>query len=179
MHAAPLFDDVAGGPEGGAAWWLTAADGVRIRVAAWTCEGPHGTVLLFPGRTEYIEKYGRAARDLAACGYATLVVDWRGQGLSDRITGDPMSGHVLHFSDYQHDVTAMTDAARRLDLPRPWHLLAHSMGGAIGLRAVMQGLEVKACAFSSPMWGIRMAHALRPVAWSLSWGSRHLGMSHF
>lgn len=178
MHAAPLLDDVAEGPEGGAAWWLTAADGVRIRVGAWNRKGPKGTVLLFPGRTEYIEKYGRAAVALAACGYATLLIDWRGQGLSDRMTGDPMSGHVQHFSDYQHDVAAMTDAARRLDLPRPWHLLAHSMGGAIGLRAAMQGLDVAACVFSSPMWGIRMAQALRPVAWSLSWGSRHLGLSH-
>lgn len=179
MHAAPLLDDVAEGPKGGAAWWLTAADGVRIRVAAWNREGPAGTVLLFPGRTEFIEKYGRAAGDLAACGYATLIIDWRGQGLSDRMTGDPMSGHVLHFSDYQHDLAAMTDAARRLDLPRPWHLLAHSMGGAIGLRAVMQGLSVETCAFSSPMWGIQISHALRPVAWSLAWGSRQLGMSHF
>ncbi|NCQ24112.1 MAG: alpha/beta hydrolase [Roseovarius sp.] len=178
MHAAPFFDDVAQGPEGGAAWWLTSADGVRLRLGAWNREGPNGTVLLFPGRTEYIEKYGRAAGNLAACGYATLVIDWRGQGLSDRMTGDPMSGHVHQFRDYQIDVTTMADAARRLDLPRPWHLLAHSMGGGIGLRAVMQGLDVQSCAFSSPMWGIQMAQALRPIAWSMSWGSRQLGMSH-
>ena len=179
MHEAPLLADLAEGPEGGAAWWLTAADGVRIRIGAWNRAGSRGTVLLFPGRTEYIEKYGRAAADLAACGYATLVIDWRGQGLSDRLLDDPMPGHVHHFADYQLDVAAMTDAARRLDLPRPWHLLAHSMGGGIGLRAVMLGLDVQDCAFSSPMWGIKMADALRPVAWSLSWSSRQLGMSHF
>lgn len=179
MHEAPLFDDVAEGPEGGAAWWLTAADGVRIRIGLWNRHGPKGTVLLFPGRTEYIEKYGRSAADFTGRGYATLVIDWRGQGLADRLTGDAMAGHVHRFTDYQQDVAAMVEAAQRLDLPRPWHLLAHSMGGCIGLRAVMQGIEVQSCAFSSPMWGIRMANALRPVAWSLSWGSRHLGMSHF
>ncbi|WP_297781034.1 alpha/beta hydrolase [uncultured Roseovarius sp.] len=178
MHEAPLFDDVAYGPEGGAAWWLTAADGVRLRVGLWNRQGPKGTILLFPGRTEYIEKYGRAATHFAGCGYATLAIDWRGQGLSDRLTEDAMAGHVHHFIDYQQDVIAMSEAAKRLDLPRPWYLLAHSMGGCIGLRAVIEGLDVQSCAFSSPMWGIHMAQALRPVAWSLSWGSRQLGMSH-
>ncbi|WP_297769900.1 alpha/beta hydrolase [uncultured Roseovarius sp.] len=179
MHEAPLFTDLADGPEGGAAWWLNAADGVRIRIGLWNRDAPNGTVLLFPGRTEYIEKYGRAAASFAACGYATLALDWRGQGLADRLAEDRMSGHVHDFADYQLDVAAMMEAAQRLDLPRPWHLLAHSMGGCIGLRAVMQGLAVQSCAFSGPMWGIQMTDALRPFAWSLSWGSRQLGMDHF
>ncbi len=179
MKQAPLLSEIAQGPDGGAAWWMTAADGVRIRVGLWNRTAPKGTVLLFPGRTEYIEKYGVAAGHLAECGYATLVIDWRGQGLADRLQDDAMSGHVHHFTDYQMDVAAMLEAAHRLDLPRPWHLLAHSMGGCIGLRAVMQGLEVQSCAFSAPMWGIAMSDALRPVAWSLSWSSRQLGMSHF
>lgn len=178
MDDAPLFSEVADGPDEGKAFWLSTGDGLRIRVGLWHRAGPHGTVLLFPGRTEYVEKYGRAARHLAERGYASLVVDWRGQGLSDRLTGDAMSGHVHHFTDYQHDVTAMIQAARTLDLPRPWHLLAHSMGGCIGLRAVMEGLDVAAVAFSGPMWGIHMTQALRPVAWSLAWSVRRLGLGH-
>jgi lysophospholipase len=178
MDPAPLFADVAEGPEDGAAWWIAARDGVRLRVGLWNRGGSKGTVLICPGRTEYIEKYGRAAVSLAQSGYASLVIDWRGQGLADRLLDDTMSGHVHHFPDYQHDMAAMMDAAERLDLPRPWHLLAHSMGGCIGLRAVMQGLDVQSCAFSSPMWGIRISEALRPVAWWLSWGSHKLGLSH-
>jgi lysophospholipase len=151
---------------------------VRIRAGLWHCGAKAGTVLLFPGRTEYIEKYGRTARQFAARGLATLAVDWRGQGLADRLTGDAMAGHVGRFTDYQHDVAAMVAAARTLGLPRPWHLLAHSMGGCIGLRAVMEGLDVTSAAFSAPMWGIRMAPALRPFAWSLAWSLRHLGLGH-
>ncbi|GAW34488.1 phospholipase YtpA [Roseovarius sp. A-2] len=178
MDTAPFFADVAEGPGDGAAWWIRADDNVRLRVGLWNRAAPRGTVLLWPGRTEYIEKYGRAATRFAAGGYATFAIDWRGQGLADRLLGDAMSGHVHQFIDYQHDVAAMMRAAERLDLPRPWHLLAHSMGGCIGLRAVMQGLDVASVAFSGPMWGIRMADALRPVAWSLSWGSRQVGLSH-
>ncbi|MBC7165682.1 MAG: alpha/beta hydrolase [Roseovarius sp.] len=178
MEAAPFFSEVADGPEDGAAFWARAADGPRIRVGLWHGKAAQGTVLLFPGRTEYIEKYARAARELAARGYATFAIDWRGQGLADRLTGDPMSGHVLHFPDYQHDVAAMVTAARALGLPRPWHLLAHSMGGCIGLRAAMEGLDVTSVAFSAPMWGIRMGAALRPFAWALGWSARHLGLGH-
>jgi len=178
MDQAPLFSDVADGPDDGAAWWLDARDGVRLRAGLWHRAAEDGTVLLFPGRTEYVEKYGRAARHFAARGYATFAVDWRGQGLADRLTDDAMAGHVLHFPDYQHDVAAMVAAAQALDLPRPWHLLAHSMGGCIGLRAVMEGLDVKGVVFSSPMWGIRLGSGVRPFAWSVAWGLRQLGLGH-
>jgi len=178
MQDAPLLEDIAGGPEGGRAVWVMAEDGVRLRVGHWPAGDGRGTVLLFPGRTEFIEKYGRAARDLGALGYGTLAIDWRGQGLSDRLVQDAMTGHVRDFGDYQADVAAMIRAARALDLPRPWHLLAHSMGGAIGLRAVARGLPVATCAFTAPMWGIGMRAAVRPLAWSLGWASRHVGLGH-
>jgi len=178
METAPYRADLADGPEDGQAWWASARDGVRLRIGAFNRDAAKGTVLLFPGRTEYVEKYGRAAHDLAQRGLATLVIDWRGQGLSDRLSDDPMSGHVHHFPDYQQDVAAMVAAADELDLPKPCYLLAHSMGGGIGLRSVMEGLDVKACAFSAPMWGIQLSDVLRAVAWSVSWSSKRLGMDH-
>lgn len=181
MESAPLYHDVADGPAGGRAFWLRTTDGIRIRVGHWPrpeAEEARGTVLLFPGRTEYVEKYGRAAAELAARGYDTLTVDWRGQGLADRLLPDRRVGHVARFTDYQKDVAAMVAAARALDLPRPFYLLAHSMGGCIGLRALMEGLPVAACVFTGPMWGIQMAAATRPAAWALSWSAPRLGLGH-
>ncbi|MCR9147507.1 MAG: alpha/beta hydrolase [Rhodobacteraceae bacterium] len=179
MTSPPFYADLAEGPRNGRAIWVRAKDGVRLRVAAWCPpDTPGGTVILFPGRTEYVEKYGRVAADFAAVGLATVTIDWRGQGLSDRLTPDEMSGHVHLFADYQMDVAAMCEAAKALDLPRPWYLLAHSMGGCIGLRSLLNGLPVAAAAFSAPMWGIRISRLLRPVAWSLSWGSRGIGLDH-
>lgn len=156
LTAAPLFTDVAPGPDGGAAHWAQTSDDLRIRVAHWVPEDARGTVLMFPGRTEYIEKYGLTAKSLAARGLATFAVDWRGQGLADRMLDDPLIGHVEKFADYQKDVAAMMRAARALNLPRPYFLLAHSMGGCIGLRAIMEGLSVQTAAFTGPMWGIHI-----------------------
>ena len=168
MAPAPFYDDVAEAPEGATCAWLACRDGLRIRAAHWR-GGKKGTVLLFPGRTEYIEKYGPAAGEFAARGYAMATVDWRGQGIADRMLEDRAPGHVEHFSDYQLDVAAFMDFVEAEDLPRPYFLVGHSMGGCIGLRAIHDGLPVNAVTFSAPMWGIVMHAALRPVAWGLSW----------
>lgn len=178
MERAPFFDDVADGPEGAAAHWVTTGDGLRIRIGHWPCAAARGTVLIFPGRTEYIEKYGRDARLLSEAGYASVAIDWRGQGISARVQDNPAIGDVGRFTDYQHDVHALLDHAAALELPKPWFLLAHSMGGCIGLRSVMEDLPVSAIAFSAPMWGIQLTAAMRPVAWTLSSLSRVLRFSH-
>jgi lysophospholipase len=174
----PFHRHLAQGPADAVACWLTAADGVRLRAVSWGRDGTRGTVLLFTGRTEYAEKYGRVAADLAARGYATLTVDWRGQGLSQRLRSDRALGHVGQFSDYQRDVEAMVAHGRELGLPEPWFLLGHSMGGCIGLRSLLDGLPVRAAVFSAPMWGIQMTAALKPVAWSVSSMSRAVALSH-
>lgn len=181
MQTAPLYEDVAKAPDGGAAYWLTCEDGVRIRVGVWGNDAkiaPNGTVLLFPGRTEYIEKYGQTVGDLQARGFATITLDWRGQGIADRLLDDPATGHVMHFSDYQHDVQAMLAAARELQMPEPFYLLSHSMGGCIALRSLVEGIDVKAAVFSAPMWGILISPSVRPLARSIAWGASSMGLGH-
>lgn len=167
MSQVPYRADLSEAPGDAVPIWRTASDGVRLRLAYWPGAGSNGTVLLFPGRTEHIEKYGRVVRDLAENGYATITIDWRGQGFSDRLLGDPSLGHVGDFPDYQRDVAEMIAAAREAGLPQPWYLLAHSMGGSIGLRALVEGLPVRRAVFSAPLWGIRLPIAMRPLPFVL------------
>ncbi len=173
---APFFAEAADAPAEARSVWGAAPDGVRLRVTL-LARGEGGTVLLFPGRTEYAEKYGRVARALGARGLSVVTIDWRGQGLSARLLADAAIGHVVAFRDYQGDVAALLGAAGALGLPGPRHLLAHSMGGAIGLRALMEGLPVASVAFSAPMWGIVMGAGLRPIARALGWASRPFGLA--
>lgn len=178
LTPAPFYADLSEAPAGSRAFWVEAPDLLRLRIAHFPSEGTRGTVLLMPGRTEYVEKYGRIGARLAAAGYHTLAVDWRGQGLADRMLEDPRTGHVGVFEDYQHDVHAMRALAKVLDLPQPVHMIAHSMGGCIGLRAVMDGLDVASCVFTGPMWGIRIANPVRPAAWAISRVSKSVGLGH-
>ncbi|WP_171060791.1 alpha/beta fold hydrolase [Poseidonocella sp. HB161398] len=160
---APLFASETSMPEGSRAVWREASDGVRLRIGEFG-HGPKGTVLCFPGRTEYVEKYGPTACDFAQAGYGFVVIDWRGQGLADRLLPDAALGHVDRFADYQRDVAELVAHAEAAALPRPWFLLSHSMGGAIALDALQRGLDVRAAVFSAPMWQVAMASVLRPVA---------------
>lgn len=176
FETAPYHADVAANPAG-SCYWLDTEDGTRIRLGIWHKPDAQGTVVIFPGRTEYIEKYGRAAQEFAQRGFACVAIDWRGQGLADRLLPNRSVGHVEEFTDYQHDVAVVMQALADMDLPQPLHLLGHSMGGCIGLRALLDGLPVASAMFSAPMWGIKMAPALRPVAWGLSSISRQLGFS--
>ncbi|AKO96298.1 Lysophospholipase [Marinovum algicola DG 898] len=179
LTPAPYFEDMARAPRGGRCHWLTTEDGKRIRIGHWPTEAEaRGTILIFPGRTEYVEKYGMLAADLTARGYAVLAVDWRGQGLADRLLPDARVGHVDIFEDYQRDVRALRAALPELDLPQPLFLLGHSMGGCIGLRALYNHLPVVGAVFTGPMWGIRIAGPVRPAAWAMGWTSRKLGFSH-
>ena len=165
---ATILADLAEGPPGGRAFALRAADGTGLRAALWSPPDPRGTVFLLPGRTEYVEKYGPAATELARRGLATLCLDWRGQGLSDRLCPDRRVGHVARFSDFQGDLDALVGLAGSLDLPRPWQVMAHSMGGCIALRALMRPHPFASAVFSAPMWGLHLSPAMRPVAWGLS-----------
>jgi lysophospholipase len=172
VEAAPLHAGVAAGPAGGRALWVRTADGLRLRLCHWA-EGPRGTVLLLPGRTEVVEKYGRLAADLAAAGWGTLTLDWRGQGLSDgRPAAAPELGHVRHFADYQNDLAALHATAQALGCARPFVMLAHSMGGCIGLRGLIGGFDVAAAAFSAPMWGLPLTPATRLAARTLGRAAR-------
>lgn len=164
MNPAP-FNTLSGDPLPMArAFWLRAEDGVRLRAGHWAAGGASGTVLLFPGRTEYLEKYSDVAADLNAAGLDVLALDWRGQGMSDRLQDNARPGHIRSFADYQRDVVELVVTAQELDLPRPWHLLAHSMGGTIGLAALAGGLPVASVVFSAPMWGINLRPVPEPLA---------------
>ncbi|GFE65739.1 alpha/beta hydrolase [Litoreibacter roseus] len=181
LTKAPFYEDVACGPAGGAAYWVLTEDGVKIRVGVWPASpdvDAKGTVLLFPGRTEYVEKYGLTAVDFAADGFAMVSIDWRGQGLGDRLLSNRGVGHVHAFPDYQKDVRAVVDALDHLDLSGPFYLLGHSMGGCIGLRALMENLPVKAAAFTGPMWGIALTPFRRKAGWVLSSLSRTFGFAN-
>lgn len=157
-------------------FFVRAEDGIRLRLGLWRPDGaPSGTVLLFPGRTEYLEKYAPVVPRLTAAGLAVLAIDWRGQGASDRLLADPRPGHITDFAAYQSDVVEMVVAAQALDLPRPWHLLAHSMGGCIGLSALLNGLPVATASFSSPMWGLERRLMPSPVITGIARAAGRIG----
>lgn len=150
MRGAEASREAPLGP-GSRALDLRASDGAALRGALRPGAG-RGLVLILQGRSEYLEKYAPVADALAARGFASASVDWRGQGGSARPVGDARRGHVGDFAEYARDLDALAQAVTAEKGPRV--MLAHSMGGAIGLSALAEGLPVAAAVFSAPMWGL-------------------------
>jgi len=143
-------------PAGAIAGRLKASDGVGLRyVRVPPPEGRKGTVCLFQGRAEFIEKYFETANDLRARGFAVALLDWRGQGLSDRPLRNRLKGHVRDFAEYDRDLEVFMREVVMPDCPPPYFALAHSMGGSVLLRAAQQNRRwFSRTVLSAPMIGL-------------------------
>jgi lysophospholipase len=150
-------------PDGAVTAMLKTPDGVSLRFARWSPPpGRKGTVCIFPGRTEFIEKYFEVVRDLRARGFAVAVLDWRGQGLSERALSDPRKSHVHDFSEYETDLVTFTKEIVLPDCPPPLFALGHSMGGTVLIRAAARGHRwFDRIVLSAPMIGLERTHRLR------------------
>ena len=119
-----------------------------------TVDAPRGTILFSPGRTEFIEKYLETISDLVARGFWVVMVDPRGQGLSDRLLPDRLKSYVSSFQDYADDLGWVCETLSP-HLPRPLVIMGHSMGGTIVLQAVLTGtVSPSAVICSAPMLGL-------------------------
>ena len=133
IPANPVPEDVVSGT-------IKTPDGAELRFARWAPPaGRKGTVCVFTGRSEQIEKYFETVRDLRDRGFAVAMIDWRGQGHSSRRLRDPRKGYVRDFSDYEVDVETFVQQVVLPDCPPPYFALAHSMGGAVMLRVARAG----------------------------------------
>ena len=131
-------------------------DGVRLRVMLATAvtDNPRGSIIFSPGRTEFIEKYFETTADLIQKGFNVLMVDPRGQGLSDRMLEDRLKSYIENFQIYADDLAFAAEEFAPL-LPRPHIAMGHSMGGTIVLQSILSGvLNPDAVICSAPMLGL-------------------------
>jgi lysophospholipase len=153
IPANPVPDDFVTGT-------IKTPDGAELRFARWAPPpNRKGTVCVFAGRGEQIEKYFETVRDLRDRGFAVAMIDWRGQGHSSRRLRNPRKGYVRDFSDYEADVETFVQQVVLPDCPPPYFALAHSMGGAVMLRIAHAGKRwFDRMVLSAPMIDLR-AHS--------------------
>jgi lysophospholipase len=144
-------------PDDGEVKVLTAIDGIELRSARWAADPgttAKGTVLLFHGYSEFIEKYYEVIGELRERGYAVATFDWRGQSLSERLIEDSHKGYVNSFSDFVSDAIMVLNQIVVTEMPPPYLLMAHSMGGNVALRLLMETSgRFSRCVLSAPMVG--------------------------
>jgi lysophospholipase len=138
---------------------FTAADGAVLRWGHLPVSDPRAECVMVGGFGEFIEKQMETVRDLARRGIAVWCLDWRGQGGSMRPRHLPTRPRARKFDRDARDLADF--AAAKLIVPkgpdnRPRLLIAHSMGGAIGLLCLRRHPRLfDAAILSSPMVGLR------------------------
>ena len=133
-----------------------APDGHAIRRLDWTppAAPARGAMLFLPGRGDVYEKYLESFEHWRRRGWRVTAADWRGQGGSGRIGGDPFIGHVADFGEWLGDLAAFWREWAAASAPGPLVLVGHSMGGHLVLRAAAEGLlnpQPAALVLSTPM----------------------------
>ncbi len=159
-------------PPGAVVARIETKDGLELRAVRWSVgRSAKGTVAILQGRAEFIEKYCEVVGELLARGFDVALLDWRGQGHSDRLLRNPRKGHIRHFRTYLADLDAFEAEVLAPFCPRPWFALGHSMGGAILLDQAHAGRSpFERLVVIAPMialWGLRWPRAARRLAWCL------------
>lgn len=144
--------------------FFTNASGKKLRygMVLPPARKPDGIVVVLPGLSEFCEKYFEIARDMLGRNLGVFVPDWQGQGRSDRYPGNPHKRHSAGFDEDVADLHLLiTQHVQPAAGGAPLIMLAHSMGGNIGLRYMIDHPGIFACAaLSSPMLGIQAARVL-------------------
>lgn len=135
----------------------------KIRFGYNVPKNARALIILAQGRTECIEEYFELIRDLNGQGYACAIMDWQGQGESYRFNDDNTRHHSNGFEHDIHDFECFLGQLTDLKLPRV--LVAHSMGGNIMLRYLMDHHADFQCAYLiAPMLGLNPPWLMRYIA---------------
>lgn len=125
---------------------FAATDGTRLSEKVWPAEGSaKASVVLVHGYGEHIERYEHVGRALAQAGFAVRGIDLRGHGQSGG-----RRGFCRRFGEFTGDLELVLERARQ-EASRPLFIVAHSFGGLITLRYLIdRPRAVDAFVLSSP-----------------------------
>ncbi|MBC7987787.1 MAG: alpha/beta hydrolase [Sphingomonadaceae bacterium] len=162
--------------------WRTA-DGWDHRRFDWPADDAkpaRGSMIFQAGRGDYFEKYIETLDEWHRAGWNLRGFDWRGQAGSGRFLTDPTVGHVESFDIWIEDFTLFLDAWLA-ETPGPHVVVAHSMGGHLVLRQLIeQRSAVDAVVLSAPMLevsgrplGQRLGRLLARLCARIGWGDQH------
>lgn len=137
-------------------------DTVNIRYGVLGSKNADYYVIFLNGRTEWVEKYAYLPDDLELSANTTFVaVDHRGQGGS--------GGARSYVDSYDTYASDLREVVQKVTNGKPYAVVAHSMGGLIGLYATITGkIKPECLVLSSPLLGLPDQPVPRQIAKPLS-----------
>jgi len=153
---------------------LNTPDGVKLAWQRTTPQDPQYNLVFLPGYSESFLLYEELTRSLADRGFTVWMIDFRGMGLSGRLTDH---AGIVHIDDVQTYVNDMQQFIRETIAPhvsptKPLVLLAHSTGSLVALMLLQDkgtSQNVMRAVLSTPL--LQLHTGLVPgivVGWSAS-----------
>lgn len=124
-----------------------------IAVHYFELDQSKGSIVLIHGYMDHTGLYNHVIEVLLQSGYNVLAYDLPGHGLS---SGEQAG--IPSFADYQKVLSGLMEEAKE-NLPKPWHVVAQSTGGAIAMDFLM----------SNPAHGFSKAILLAPLVIPKRW----------
>ena len=155
-------------PKGIQCIFFPMPDKKKIRLAFWKnvskTSPSRGTILLQQGHNEFIEKYYETIQELIDRNFDIVCFDWRGQGMSDRMTRNINKQYIKDFQIHITDLELILKKFIKVNFPSPLIAFGHSMGGCLVLSSLpkLQN-EFKAVILSAPMLGFKKEKVLNVI----------------
>lgn len=161
--------------------YMVTPDGAKIRYGHWIPEDHlsdeelketmkydddvKGTVVIMQGRASYIEKFDEVISDLLKRGHHVWSFDWRGQGISSRMTSNRHQGYIDSYDTYIRDFHQLVTEIIYPNKKGPLVILGQSMGAHIGLRYLSEYPNYfDAAVLTSPMLDLITGGYPKPLA---------------
>lgn len=108
---------------------LVMRDGNNLYGESYSAENARGTVFILHGFTENAAKYSEVIYRFLRENFCVFIYEQRGHGRSYRAVADKTLTHIDRFEEYVEDLETVLEQAA--DMPKPYFLFSHSMGGAV------------------------------------------------
>lgn len=131
--------------------------GYQVAVQLWSPSQPRGTLFVMHGYYDHMGLYRHIIEWALQLGFAVMSCDLPGHGLSSGARAS-----INEFTEYQTVLKALLARAEQLALPKPWHVLGQSTGGAILVDYLLHNPHAELDR------SILFAPLVRPRAWNWS-----------
>lgn len=138
-------------------------DGTELALQRWQAPCPRAIIIALHGMGDYANAFALPASDWAAQGVTTYAYDQRGFGRG------PFPGLWPGAEALRQDLSDALVAVHAAHPDLPVYVLGESMGGAVVLSALVQGLDADGVILVAPaVWSRSDMPLLYPVALSLT-----------
>lgn len=150
--------------------YLTHPSGQKIRIGRYKTDKINArTILICPGRSSFIEKNETAAKIFNDMGFNVVVLDWRGQGGSDRLINHAQKVYIKNYNQYLDDIDLVIKNLKPEEQSNLFFYGA-SMGGHVALRYLAQRPhQIKAAVLAAPMLDVQTSPFPKFLARFLGW----------